>query len=418
MRNFTRYQLWAYVFTVPWDNFALPLLGTVSRAFGLVVVGAGIVTIAGEGRVRKPDAILGFAIAFSAWSVLSLLWTIDYERTATSVRTYAQLAASVWVIREFVRTREDVQPLLAALLFGLFVPLMDLLNNFRLGVGTAIDSQRFTAVGLNADGVGLFLVLGLPIAWHLLMHRRGIVSAVALIYVVAAPVGLMMTATRGALVAGLAAVAIVPLTLFRQSLRSYALAGVLLILGALAALQFVPRYNWERMGSTVSQIMDRGSMSGRTEIWNAGWQAFPERPLVGAGAGAFVTAIRPYFGGAEKVASAHNVALGLLVEQGIIGLVLFAAVFGGCAWTILRSPPPHGALWGVLILTWLVGGMSGNPEGLKFTWVLFGLVSAQSGLTVAERDRPRRLEMQATQWARRNAGQMQPELHHKMLVPR
>jgi O-antigen ligase len=388
VRNLTRYLLWAYVFTVPWDNFALPLVGTISRAFGLVVVGASVLTIAGEGRVRKPDAVLGFAIAFSVWSVFSLLWTVDYEKTVVTIQTVAQLAASVWMIREFVRTREDVQPLLAALLFGLFVPLADLLNNFRLGVGIEVDSQRFSAVGLNADAVGLFLVLGLPIAWHLLMHRRGIVSAVALIYVVTAPVGLMLTATRGALVAGLAALAIVPITLFRQSLRSYALAGVLLILSALSALQFVPQYNWERMGSTVSQIMDRGNMSGRTELWNASLQAFPQRPLVGAGAGAYVAAITPYFGGAVRAASAHNVVIGLLVEHGIIGLTLFAALFGACAWTVFRSPPPHGALWGVLILTWLVGAMSGNLEGLKLTWVLFGLISAQSGLIVAELDRP------------------------------
>ena len=53
------------------------------------------------------------------------------------------------------------------------------------------------------------LTLGLPIAWHLLMHRRGIVRVAALIYLVTAPVGLLLTATRGAFVAGVAAVAIV-----------------------------------------------------------------------------------------------------------------------------------------------------------------------------------------------------------------
>ena len=380
MRNLTRYLLWAYVFTVPWDNFVLPLLGTISRAFGLLVIGAGVLTIAGEGRIRKPDAVLGCVIAFSAWSVLSLLWTIDYEKTVATVKTVAQLAASAWVIREFVRTREDVQPLLAALLFGLFVPLTDVLNNFRLGEGIFVDAQRFTGVGLNADAVGVLLVLGLPIGWHLLMHHRGIVPAAALIYVVTAPIGLLLTATRGAFVAGIAASAIIPLTLRRQSLRSYALAGVLLVLGAVSAVQFVPEYSWVRILSTTSEITG-GNLSGRTAIWNAGLQSFPQRPLVGAGAGAYVAAIDPYMGGAERIGAAHNVAIGLLVEQGIIGLALFATIFAACTWTIFRSPPPHGALWGVLMVTWLIGGMSGNLEGLKFTWVLFGLISAQSGLT-------------------------------------
>ncbi len=133
MRKLTRYLLWAFVFTVPWDNFPLPVVGSVSRVFGLAVIGAAILTTAMEGRFRKPDAILGFAIAFSVWGTLSLLWTISYENTIVVATTLAQLVASVWVIREFVRTREEMQPLLVAICFGLFVPLVDLLNNFRIG---------------------------------------------------------------------------------------------------------------------------------------------------------------------------------------------------------------------------------------------------------------------------------------------
>ena len=291
MRNFARYLLWAYVFTVPWDNFALPLVGTVSRAFGLAVVGATVLTIAAKGRVRRPDAVLGFAIAFTVWSVLSLLWTLSYNYTIGLATTYAQCAASVWVIRELVRTREEVEPLLEAFLFGLFVPLVSVLNNFRLGVGTAGEPQRFTGVGLNADFVGLLIVFGLPIAWHLVMQRRGMVRVAALIYLATAPVGLLLTATRGALMAGLAGAAIVPITLSRQlSLRSYAITGVLLIVGALAAVKIVPTYNWERMGSTVSEVTGEGdvtgTMLGRMRLWSFGLQAFPQRPLLGAGAGA------------------------------------------------------------------------------------------------------------------------------------
>ena len=146
------YLLWAFVFTVPWDNFPLPFVGSVSRVFGLAVVGAALVTTAMEGRFRKPDAVLGFAIAFSVWGTLSLLWTMSYGNTVVLATTYAQLVASVWVIRGFVRTREQVQPLLAAICFGLFVPLTDLLNN--LGSVGNQQSKRFTGIGL-ADGAGL-----------------------------------------------------------------------------------------------------------------------------------------------------------------------------------------------------------------------------------------------------------------------
>jgi O-antigen ligase len=379
MRKLTRYLLWAFVFTVPWDTVQLPLVGSVSRAFGLAVVGAAVLTTAIEGRFRKPDAVLGFAITFIVWVALSLLWTSSYENTVVLVTTYVQLVASVWVIRELVRTGEQEQALLVALCFGLFVPLMDLLNNFRVGAGIRPDVSRFTGFGLNADAAGLYLVLGLPIAWQLLMFcRRRMIRGVSLIYVVIAPVGLLLTGTRGAFLAGLIALAIVPLTL-RQSLRSYALAGVLLVLGAVFAALLVPGSNWERILSTATEITGGGTMSGRMDIWKAGLQAFPQRPLAGAGAGAYSAAVEPYldnhFGN-----NAHNMAFGLLIEEGLVGLSLFAGILGACAWTIFRSPPPHRALFGVLMLTWLVGGMSGDPRRDKLTWVLFGLVSAQSGL--------------------------------------
>jgi O-antigen ligase len=381
VRNLTRYFLWAFVFTVPWDNFALPLVGSVSRAFGLAAITAAFVTAVALGRFRKPDAILGFAIAFSVWNLLSLVWTIAYDNTVVLAITYVQLAISLWVIREFARTGEQVDHLLTALCFGLFVPLLALLNNFRLGTGIQIDDRRFSALGLNADAIGLLLVLGLPIAWHLVMRSRSIVRLVALIYMVTSPVALLLTGTRGAFVAGLAALAIVPITLPRKSLRFYVLAGAAVTAGVVAMAVFVPAASWERIGSTSTELSEGGHMSGRVDIWNAGLQAFPQRPLFGAGAGAYGTAVDPYLRNYRGTISAHNVVIGLLVEQGILGLTLFGAMFGACAWRAFHSPPSFRALWSVMIVTWLVGGLSGNPEGLKITWVLFGLISAQSAVT-------------------------------------
>jgi len=272
---------------------------------------------------------------------------------------------------------------LDATCLGLFVPLLSILNNFRLGTTINRFESRFTGNGFNADQAALYLVLGFPIAWHLLMHRRGIMRVATLGYVVLAPVGLMLTGTRGAVVAGVAACAIVPVTLSRQSMRAYALVGVLLIAGGASATLVVPQANLDRIFGITGEVTGGGSMSGRTDIWNAGLQSFSQRPLLGAGLGAAADAIEPYL---RKKMPAHNLTVGLLVEVGVVGLGLFAALIGSCAWTTYRSPPPYRALWGVVLLTWLVGGLSGGPEAVKFTWVLFGFIAAQSGLsrTVSE----------------------------------
>src|SRR5262245_58840976 len=133
MLNVTRYLLWIYVFAVSWDTVSHPLVGSLSRALGVAVVAVAALTTVMSTRFRKPDAIVGFSIAFAIWTALSLLWTVSYEYTFPSVIRYAQLVASLCVIREFVRTREQVQTLLTSFLLGSFVPLFDLLNNFRTG---------------------------------------------------------------------------------------------------------------------------------------------------------------------------------------------------------------------------------------------------------------------------------------------
>jgi O-antigen ligase len=379
MRKITRYLLWAFLFTVPWDNFPLPVVGSVSRVFGLALAGMAILTAAVQGRLKRPGAVLGFAIAYGVWGTLSLLWTVSDGNTTVRVATVAQFVISMWVMREFVRNRKQVEPLLAAVCFGLFVPLVDLLNNFRLGNNVNAFDGRFSGNGLNADLVGLYLVLGLPIAWHLVMNRRHIVRVAGVIYFVAAPVGLLLTGTRGAFVAGLAACTIVPFTLPRLTLRGYALGAVLLTGITVAAALVVPRANWDRIMTISTQVTGGGSMSGRTDIWRASWQVFLQHPVVGVGYGGFAPATEPYLHN-RFMSNAHNLVLGLLVEGGVVGLVLFASMIGACVWTAFRSPPPYRALWSVLLLTWLVGGLSGSPETVKFTWVLFGFIAAEAGL--------------------------------------
>jgi len=379
MRKLTAYLLWLYVFTVSWDTVELPFFGSLSRAVGLVVVGVAILTTVLRGRFRKPDAVLGFAVAFGVFSMLSLLWTISYQETVTRTFTYAQLVASAWLIRESVRTTEQVEPLMTAYCYGSFVPLISLAQNFAAGVQIG-GASRFSANDLNPNQFGIQLMIGLPMAWHFITHRRGLARAVAIIYFAVTPLGLLLTATRGGFVAGIVAAAVVPLTLPRQSLRMYILSGVLLIVAVISITLLVPRANLERILTISNELTTGGRLSGRTDIWKAGLQVYPEHPFLGVGAGGYGVAVEPHIHFGRAVVS-HNTVIGLLIEEGIVGLSMFAAALGACAWTIFRLPPPYRAVWSVLMLTWLVGAMDGNFEHVKITWVLFGLVSAQSGLT-------------------------------------
>jgi O-antigen ligase len=375
MRSATRFLLLLFVFVTPWDAVALPLFGSITRLLGLAAIGTAVLTVALEGRMRKPDTIIWLAIAFAGWSALSLLWTISYEDTAVRAFTYVQLVATVWMVREFARTREQQQSLLIAFCVGAFVPVVSLLVNFMSNREISMRG-RFSADGLNADDVGLTLAIVIPMAWYLFLQRSGTVRAMAFASFGIAPLAILLTGTRGAFLTSLVALTIVPLALRRLPLRLYVVAGGLMLAIAATVVTIVPQSSWDRVLSIKSELLDSGNMTGRSDIWQAGLQLFPEKPLLGVGAGAYGPAVEPTLGKAQV---SHNTPLGLMIEEGIIGLFIFAALFAACAMAVSRMPAPERTLWSVLMFSWLVGVQSVNWESRKVTWLLFGVVAAQSG---------------------------------------
>jgi O-antigen ligase len=116
-------------------------------------------------------------------------------------------------------------------------------------------------------------------------------------------------------------------------------------------------------------------MSNRRVIWRAGLEVFPDRPVLGIGAGAYGTVLE---NSGNRSLPAHNLLLGILVEQGILGVSLFVALLAACATNIVRMPPFDRKLWAVVMLSWSVGLMSLSIERWKVTWVLFGMLAAHN----------------------------------------
>src|SRR5262249_19838070 len=142
-------------------------------------------------------------------------------------------------------------------------------------------------------------------------------------YLLVGVVALGLTGSRGAMVASMTALLIVPLTLTKMSAgRKVAAVFILLAAGA-AGLALVPESNLERLGST-GQEVEAGTLNGRLQIWVAGVHAFVERPGLGYGIGQFEPAIIPWYGRARV---AHNSYLAVLVEEGAIGFAVWLLMY-------------------------------------------------------------------------------------------
>ena len=157
-------------------------------------------------------------------------------------------------------------------------------------------------------------------AWYLGMtYRRPLLRWLCRGYLPLGLVAIGLTGSRGAMVATVAALSIVPLTLTRLSAGRKVAAGFLLLIVGAVSVAFIPESSFQRFGSTKEEV-EQGTLNGRLQIWTAGVHAFVQKPVLGYGAGGFDSAIVPWFG---RPRAPHNSYLCILVEQGALGFLVW-----------------------------------------------------------------------------------------------
>jgi O-antigen ligase len=376
--------LWCFVFVLPWDAFIhLPVLGSIPHLVGVAASAVGILHVLGRRRIRPPSGFHVFAVLFVLWAGLSSLWSIDPEATRTRFMSYLQLAVLVWLIWEIAWSPERGTALLRAYVLGAAVAGVATVYNYVSGASFVYSSDlRFTALNGDPNEVGLTLALGLPMAWYLSLtqpHQR--LAWTWQLYIPLAITAILLTASRGAFVAAMVALVIIPWTLGRVRLRTKATMYALTVGSLLLASRFVPDASLERIGSTRASVT-AGYFGGRGPIWKAGLSLVQERPLTGVGAGAYGEAVEPTL---HRERSAHETFLAILVEDGIVGLSLFLAMVAAATRPLRHSPPVQRRFWIVLLAALAVGSLSLAWDYRKQLWFVLGVLAAQVAQRPAQR---------------------------------
>jgi O-antigen ligase len=388
LRRMAYLSLWAFLCAVPFEEQVPPEIPqgvAVSRWFGLAAGCFTFLLILTTRRFRKPIVAHYWMGIFVLWVVLSLTWSVAPEDTAIKIGTYLQLLLLVWLIWELAPTEYLCRGLFFAYILGTFVPCITTIQNSILGrvrvngvdVHVA-NGERFTAPGINANDLGLLLVLSVPMSVYLLTRRNsGSIAYLCWLQLGLAITTILLTGSRGSLISLVVALTIVPLSLpimskAKRSIFLIAIAGILV-----GAILFIPSTTWERLLTTGSE-MTQGTLTHRTSIWAAGVAVFRDNALVGVGSGAFGTSVRnlldiPYV--------SHNLFLSVLVELGAIGAFIAFVLFTCSVYPAFRLPRQERRLWMVLLLSWAVGVSSLTWEYRKPTWILFGLLAAHIAAT-------------------------------------
>jgi len=267
-------------------------------------------------------AMLAFLSA-SAASVLFAFWKLVAFDTTIDV---ARMAIVLILIENIINTPARMRGVMLTLvLLNVFVSAEQLIRYVTSSPGSeGLVRSGGQGSFLGEDGdFALAMCVAIPFVYYLAWSRIKpvwrIMSAIAAVMMVCS---VMATGSRGGAV-GMAAV-LVTLVL-RSKRRMPALAAIALIVGAVWTLS--PGAYRSRI-ATISSAHERDlSVQSRMISWRAAREMFAEHPVVGIGAGNFMSAFIGRYGGSYSWArTAHNVFYQTAAELGVCGLVAFVGL--------------------------------------------------------------------------------------------
>ncbi len=393
------------VAVVPFDQLSGLLPGgalALTRLLGGIVAAVWLAGLVLQRRRPLWDRRVGSLALVLGWAAVILPWAVRLEISAAAVATLAQLFLLYWLTRDLLRTPEQVGRLLDTGLIAALV--LAFVVFWQLEGGSERARVSLGGIEFNANYLATALVVPLVIAVARSCGRGRPLWRLAAGFPLA--VALVLTGSRGGLLAALAGIVVILMA--RPRLTPFLLVGVLA--AGSAAVVLAPAPVVENLGERLgSAFEDRGS--GRLDIWIVAGRMAAANPVSGVGLAGFRPAFREYFleapvnpRWAAEVRNrygdraAHNTPLLLLAELGAVGLALFlSAVLRHLrpAWRACKRAPGRGrylegdiplaALAGFSAL--LVGSLSIDALELKATWLLLGMVGAAAGPNVLRSER-------------------------------
>ena len=374
LHNATRALFILFAGSIPAEySLVLPVLGSVTRLLGGLLLLACVVDVISRATLRRPPATFLLLTAFVLWSLASITWSFEPRLSVGRSVTYLQLLVMAWVTWEYVRTEDDLVATLQAYVIGaLFVAAVTVweFQSASMAMSLVTTDVRVAAFGANPNELALAMVTAVPIALYLLRRGGGGWRAVVnLAYILTGTLAVILTASRAGAIA-LAVAGLGMLVMVRDARPNVKVMLVCGLVGIAAVfVSLVPDYTLERIAS-IGAKLQRMDFNNRSLNWQAGLQMFAERPFRGVGAGAFEGATAHLI---EVPRSSHSTWIGVLVETGVVGAALWFTAISAAILGLRHTAPSLRRALLAAIVPMLVGMLVTGWDHRKVPWLLFTL---------------------------------------------
>lgn len=317
--------LGGFAFLLPFDSVsrlgaspeARALTWYVGAAVALVLLILGVT----NDRFRVPPRTSWYWLGLLCWGALSMFWALDPAIVSTGLPTAIGLLALYMLVVSFEITEQQLRRIAFLAIAGGLAASLISIQDFRDGIWTVESRMSLIAGTRQADpndfAASLLMPLTLAVA-SLVSSRKFLERVFMLAAVLAVGFAILLTMSRGALVALIFAALIFAYRLKRNRWILFFFSLLPLSTLVLPPLFFV----------RLKEALLNGG-AGRLDIWMVGFNAFKHFFVHGAGLGNFVSAyeqfraMAPTFRGYSR--PAHNVYLQVAVELGVLGICLLVA---------------------------------------------------------------------------------------------
>lgn len=273
---------------------------------------------------RKIEGFDTFLFIMIVVMFLSAFYSIDPTMTIKRAGTFLLLYISVfWVIYPKIHSKEDAEETINLLLYATFVPYsINMILVFFPDI--SLHGDRFMGYFLNPNTIGILTGIILPLVLWKAICKNKLWAKILLVFVL---LSLFLSGSRSGLLGSVIGGSYYIFMTKKKYRIPTIFLSLLIIIVMFTSGDIIQRQlsSYLRIGGLLEGTTELDIVSsGRVEKWKAMVLLIKKRPLLGYGFGTEDLLFR-HFG--FKLESpglyAHNTFLGMAVQMGILGFILF-----------------------------------------------------------------------------------------------